>query len=69
VGKDEEEVMKLADAILCFECSWIFSTADHKTCPRCLNKYGLSLSRVLNLFREERQDKGNVVVLKTRRKA
>jgi uncharacterized paraquat-inducible protein A len=60
--------MRLTDAILCLDCSWIFSAQDHKTCPRCMNKYGLSLSRVLNR-REESQIKENVVVLKKRRKA
>lgn len=45
--------MKLTDAMLCLDCNEVFEGCT--ACPRCLNKYSMSLSRVLNRKEPERE--------------
>lgn len=41
--------MNLADAVLCIDCEWIYSSLESpQQCPRCQSRVGFPLARKMN---------------------
>ena len=59
--------MRLTDATLCLDCQWLYDAREFRACPKCLNKYGMSLSRVLNRSEAKVPVSENVIPMQKRK--